>query len=98
MSIEKCILIVAGEPNSVFLEIYFKSIKKVMFKNPLILIGSHKLLTLQMKKFNSFICIVNNFFDVINIIGLLILFLLITLKKISKKTLFGSPATINIGL
>ena len=44
------ILVVAGEPNSVFLEIYFKSIKKLKIKNPLILIASIKLVKLQMKK------------------------------------------------
>ena len=36
----KSILIVAGEPNSIFLEIFFKSIKSKKFKNPLILITS----------------------------------------------------------
>ncbi len=48
----KPILIVAGEPNSIFLEIFFKSIKKIKIKNPLILVGSHKLIKLQMKKLN----------------------------------------------
>ena len=46
----KPILIVHGEPNSVFLEIFFKSIKKNKFKNPLILICSQKILKFQMKK------------------------------------------------
>ena len=45
----KPILIVAGEPNSVFLEIFFKAIKKKI-KSPLILIASKKLLLLQMQK------------------------------------------------
>ena len=45
----KPILIVAGEPNSVFFEIFFKSLKK-KYKSPLILIASHKILLLQMKK------------------------------------------------
>ncbi len=44
------ILIVAGEPNSVFLEIFFKSIKQKRFKSPLILIASRKILKLQMIK------------------------------------------------
>jgi len=44
--------VVAGEPNSVFLEIFFKSIKKIKIKNPLILVGSYKLVKLQMKKLN----------------------------------------------
>ena len=45
----KPILIVAGEPNSIFLEIFFKAMK-LKTKNPLILIASHKLLLMQMKK------------------------------------------------
>ena len=45
----KPILIVAGEPNSIFLEIFFKSINRNI-KSPLVLIASHKLLLLQMKK------------------------------------------------
>ncbi len=52
MNFKSSILVLAGEPNSVFLEIFFKSIKKIKFKNPLILIGSHKLIQLQMKKLN----------------------------------------------
>ena len=46
----KPILIVAGEPNSIFLEIFFKSINIKKFKNPLILICSLKILKLHMKK------------------------------------------------
>ena len=46
----KPILIVAGEPNSVFLEIFFKAIKENI-KSPLILIASYKLILMQMKKF-----------------------------------------------
>ena len=46
----KPIIIVAGEPNSVFLEIFFKSIKNTKIKNPIILIASLKLLELQMSK------------------------------------------------
>lgn len=50
----KAILIVAGEPNSVFLEIFFKSLKLKRYKSPLIIICSKKLLQEQMKmlKFN----------------------------------------------
>ena len=44
------IIIVAGEPNSIFLEIFFKSIKKNKFKSPLIIIVSKKLLQEQMVK------------------------------------------------
>jgi 4-hydroxythreonine-4-phosphate dehydrogenase len=39
----KPIIIVPGEPNSVFFEIFFKSLKKNKFKSPLILITSSKL-------------------------------------------------------
>ena len=48
----KPILLVAGEPNSVFLEIFFKVHKRNKFKSPLILIASKKVLSLQMKKLN----------------------------------------------
>ena len=48
----KPILIVAGEPYSVFFEIFFKSIKKEVYKSPLILICCKKNLMSQMKKFN----------------------------------------------
>ena len=46
----KPIIIVNGEPNSIFLEIFFKTLKLKKFKSPLILISSLKLLSLQMKK------------------------------------------------
>jgi 4-hydroxythreonine-4-phosphate dehydrogenase len=46
----KSILVVAGEPNSIFLEIFFKSIKKNNFKKPIVLIVSKNLLLKQMKK------------------------------------------------
>ena len=50
----KPILINSGEPYSVFLEIFFKTIKKNRFKRPIILVSSQKLLLSQMKslKFN----------------------------------------------
>ena len=47
----KPILIVAGEPNSIFLEIFFKSIKKNFYKSPLIIIVCKKLLVKQMEHF-----------------------------------------------
>ena len=46
------ILIVAGEPNSIFLEIFFKSLKKINIKRPIILISSINIVKLQMKKLN----------------------------------------------
>jgi 4-hydroxythreonine-4-phosphate dehydrogenase len=48
--IKQPIIIVAGEPNSVFLEIFFKSIKFKNYKRPIIIIVSKKLLITQMKK------------------------------------------------
>ena len=48
---KKPIIIVAGEPNSIFLEIFFKSLTK-KYKSPLIIIVSKKLLIEQMKKLN----------------------------------------------
>ena len=45
------ILIVSGEPNSVFLEIFFKTFKLKKIKSPLILISSEKHLKKQMNKF-----------------------------------------------
>ena len=48
----KPILIVAGEPHGIFFEIFFKSIKKKVYKSPLILICCKKNLMVQMKNFN----------------------------------------------
>ena len=62
----KPIIIVAGEPNSVFLEIFFKSLKSKKYKSPLIIICSKKLLQEQMRKleFNFKINVINrNFSD-----------------------------------
>ena len=47
----KVIIIVSGEPHSVFLEIFFKSLKYKSYKSPILLITSKKLLKFQMKKF-----------------------------------------------
>ena len=47
----KPIIIVAGEPNSIFFEIFFKSISLKKYNSPLILITSIRLLQAQMKKF-----------------------------------------------
>jgi len=45
----KPIIIVAGEPNSIFLEIFFKTFKLNKFKSPLILIASKEIMILQME-------------------------------------------------
>ena len=47
----KPIIIINGEPNSIFLEIFFKALRYKKFRSPLILISSLKILKLQMKKF-----------------------------------------------
>ena len=52
MNFKNPILVLSSEPNSIFLEIFFKSIGKIKTQNPLILIGSYKLVKLQMKKLN----------------------------------------------
>ena len=49
----KPIIIVAGEPNSIFFEIFLKTINKNTFKSPLILIASKDLLQKQIKFFKS---------------------------------------------
>ena len=46
----KPILIIAGEPNSVFLEIFFKTLKKKIIKSPIILIVSKDLFFKQMEQ------------------------------------------------
>ena len=48
----KPIILIAGEPNSIFFEILFKVFKTKRFKSPLVLIASYKILSLQMKKLN----------------------------------------------
>ena len=48
----KPILIVNGEPNSIFIEILFKSIKYKKYKSPIVLISSYKILDFYVKKFN----------------------------------------------
>ena len=48
----KPIIIVSGEPNSIFFEIYFKALKQKKFRSPIILISSLKLIKFQMKKMN----------------------------------------------
>ncbi len=48
----KPIIIVAGEPNSIFSEIFFKSLRYKDYKSPIIMIASEKLIKLQMRKLN----------------------------------------------
>ncbi len=54
------IIVVAGEPKSVFLEVFFKSINYKKYRSPIILICNKKILDLHMKK--------NNFKKKINIL------------------------------
>ena len=49
----KPILIVSGEPNSVFSELLFKSLKIYKSPKPLVLIVSFKLINSQLKKIKS---------------------------------------------
>ena len=48
----KPILIVAGEPNSIFVEILIKSLKKKIYKSPIVLIISKKIFELQINYLN----------------------------------------------
>ena len=61
----KPIIILNGEPNSIFLEILFKSLKKKNYKSPIILVSSYELIKFYMKKlkFNKKINLIdfNNF-------------------------------------
>ena len=43
-------IVIAGEPNSIFSEIFFKSLENKKFRSPIILIASKNLIELQMKK------------------------------------------------
>ena len=47
---KKPIIIIWGEPNSLFSEIFVKSLKNYKNKKPIIFIGSLKLIELQLKK------------------------------------------------
>ena len=49
----KPIIIAAGEPNSIFFEIFFKIIKNNKFKSPIILIASKSLLNKNLKFFKT---------------------------------------------
>ena len=46
----KPIILISGEPNSIFFEIFFKAINLKLYKSPLILISCKKILIAQMKK------------------------------------------------
>ena len=48
------IIIAGGEPNSIFLEIFFKSLKIYKCKRPIIIIVSQELLQKQMEKLGFF--------------------------------------------
>ena len=52
MSPKDYIILVAGEPNSILLKIFKKTINEMKVKKPLILIASLKVIQLQMKKLN----------------------------------------------
>ena len=46
----KPIIVICGEPNSIFSELLAKSLKKFKNKKPIILLGSYNLIHLQLKK------------------------------------------------
>ncbi len=46
----KPIIVIAGEPNSIFLEIFFKALRNKIYKSPIILICCKKILLEQMKR------------------------------------------------
>ena len=48
----KPILVVAGEPKSVFFEIFFKAVKAKKFKSPIVLIASREIIKKEIKKYN----------------------------------------------
>ena len=71
----KPILLIAGDPYGVFLELFFKSIKKNNYKSPLILICCKKLLIKQMKVYSfkkNKIIEINDIFKIVMIINILI--------------------------
>ena len=47
----KPIIIINGEPNSVFVEIFFKALNSKKYKSPIILISSIELIKFYIKKF-----------------------------------------------
>ena len=75
----KPILIICGEPNSIFSEIIFKAFNNYKNKNPIVLIGSYDLIMKQFKKLKlstklNLVSFQNNFFinikkDKINILN-----------------------------
>ena len=52
MNFSNYIIIVPGQPDSVFFEIFFKSLNKIKIKNPILLVGSKNLIKNEIKKFN----------------------------------------------
>ena len=96
----KPIIIVAGEPNSIFLEIFFKAIDKNKYKKPIILIASKNLLIKQMKKldFNFEINLINKkniTFDKINNKKINLIDVHLQFKKIFDKISDKSNSYIN---
>ena len=52
MNCKNCIIIVPGQPNSIFFEIFFKSLNKIKIKSPIVLVGSKNIIKNEIKKFN----------------------------------------------
>ena len=103
----KPIIILNGEPNSIFLEILFKSLKKKNYKSPIILVSSYELIKFYMRKlkFNKKINIIDfNNFNKSKLIRNSINLINVKLKlnknwnKISKKSNKFIYQSFNIGL
>ena len=86
--------------NYEFLNVIYNKNSFLNFKKLIYAIKKILPLFLNLLKLNSnfYICSSSNFLEQIIINGLLYFFDFKLLKKISRKTLFGSPATIIIGL
>ena len=97
---QKPIIIVSGEPFSIFLEIFFKAIKNNNFKKPIILIVSKELLEKQMKelRINMEINLINKQkinFDKLNNKGINIIDVSFKFKKVFDKISEKSNKYIN---
>tara|TARA_Y100000816_G_scaffold288306_1_gene272628 strand:- start:9 stop:977 length:969 start_codon:yes stop_codon:yes gene_type:complete len=96
----KPIIIVCGEPNSIFSEILAKSFKKYRSKKPIILIASYDLMCLQLKKMKlklklNRIKLENELLDSVNLDNINIIDVNYNFKKIFEPISFKSNKYIN---
>ena len=95
----KPIILVAGEPKSIFFEIFFKALKKNNYKSPLVLICCKKLLLQRMKEhqFKKELKILKiNELENINLDNKFINLIDIRLKKLSNKKNYDKHTNIYI--